>query len=67
VKDKATIIFSRLASGEVTGEILNEEGFVVSSRSFGIMSEAEYRKILELMQIEHPDIATFKPIEITGN
>jgi len=67
VKDKATIIYSRLASGEVTGEILNEEGFVVSSRSFGIMSEAEYRKILELMQIEHPDIAAFKPIEISGN
>jgi hypothetical protein len=51
VKDKATIIYSRLASGEVTGEILNENDLVVSSKSFGIMSEAEYRKILELMQI----------------
>ncbi len=38
-KDKATALFRQLSSGEVIGEIIAEEGVVVESKNFGVMSE----------------------------
>ena len=46
MKDKATVTFRRKASGEVTGEIINEKGEIVSLKTFGIMTKEEYRRVL---------------------
>ncbi len=66
-KDKATLTFRRAASGQVTGEVINESGEIVLSKNFGTMTEEEYRKILKLMEKEFPDIGAIEPIELTGN
>ena len=52
MKTKATVILNRLVRGKVTvREIVNEDGIEVLSKSFGIMSEDEYRKSLKTMQL----------------
>ncbi len=50
MKDKATATLRLKASGEVVGEIVNEQGRVVSSKRFGLMTEDEFRK--NLQQVE---------------
>jgi hypothetical protein len=47
MKDKATATLRLKASGEVVGEIVNEQGRVVSSKRFGLMTEDEFRKNLQ--------------------
>jgi hypothetical protein len=67
MKDKATVAFRRAASGEVTGEIINENGEIISSKNFGIMTEEGYRRVLKLMEQKFPDIGQGDTIELTGN
>jgi hypothetical protein len=67
MKDKATVACRRAASGEVTGEIINENGEIISSKNFGIMPEEEYRQLLKLIEQEFPDIWQGDTIELTGN
>ncbi len=67
MKNRATVVFRRDASGEVTGEIVKESGEVVFSKNFGIMTEKEYRRILKLLEKEYQDIGAIEPIELTGN
>jgi len=67
VKGKATVTFRRSASGDVTGEIINEQGEIVVSRNFGIMTEEEYRRVLKMIEEKYPDIGSDDPIELTGN
>jgi hypothetical protein len=66
-KERATVVFRRLVSGEVLGEIVTESGEVAVSKSFGIMTEDEYRKILKLVEQENPDIGAIETIELSGN
>jgi hypothetical protein len=61
MKEKATMMFHRSASGEVTGEVVNERG-----KDFGIMTEEEYRRILKLVEQENPD-TVIKSIELNRN
>ena len=52
MKAKATVIFNRHVRGKVTvREIVNEDGIEVLSKSFGIMSDDEYRKNLKTVQL----------------
>jgi hypothetical protein len=67
MKSKATIIFIRDANGEVICEVKNEQGEVLVSRSFGVMSEAEYLKKIKLLEKAHPDLGGISTIEIQGN
>ena len=66
-KDKAVVLFRRFAYGEVIGEIFNADGLVVVSRSFGIMSEHEYLKILKILQTVHSDITTIELGRLSEN
>lgn len=59
--------YVKLSSGEVLGEIITETGKVTVFKNFGVMTEDEYRRILKLMELEHPDIAWHEPIELKGN
>lgn len=67
MKDKATICFRRLGSGEVIGEIINHAGEIVETRNFGEMSEEEFGRVLKIIQRECPDLAVNDLIELTGN
>ncbi len=66
-KAKATVCFRRLHSGEVIGEIISEAGEVAVRRSFGEMTEDEFRKVLDIMKQEYPGVATDEPIVLTKN
>ncbi|GEM_PF-6695291 len=66
-KDKAAVVVRQLSSGEVLGEIITETGKVAISKSFGVLTEDEYKRILKLIELENPDIAWCEPIELTGN
>lgn len=66
-KDKAAVVFRRCSSVEVTGEIIDDSGAVVEKKSFGVMTEAEYRKVLKLVEQDNPDVGTIQPIEVSGN
>ena len=50
MKARTTATLRLKTSGEVIGEILNENNRVVSSRHFGVMSEHEFRKCLRLIE-----------------
>jgi hypothetical protein len=67
MKDKATVCFRRLATGEVTGEIISDGGGVFITRSFGVMSVEEFERLLEVIELEYPDICSTPTIEYTGN
>jgi hypothetical protein len=67
LKDKATFCFRRMKTGEVVGEIINEVGAIVETRSFGEMTEEEFRRVLKFVQREYPDLAPDDPIEFIGN
>lgn len=67
MRNRATAVFRRLPSGDVIGEIIAETGEVIQSRNFGKMSEDEYRKILDLIDRERPDMGAIEPIELSGN
>ncbi len=54
------------ASGEVVGEIVNEQGMVVSSKRFGEMTEDEFRSALKQVEkvfSEKASIDIIKPSE----
>ena len=42
-------------------------GEIVVTRNFGEMSEHEFRKVLNVIKREYPDLAADEPIEFTGN
>jgi hypothetical protein len=56
-----------MKTGEVVGEIINEVGAIVETRSFGEMTEEEFRRVLKFVQREYPDLAPDDPIEFIGN
>jgi hypothetical protein len=66
VKDKATIYFRRLQTGEVIGEIVDEGGEVILSKNFGVLTDKEISKTLEVFQAENPGIVVHA-IKLTGN
>ncbi len=67
MKEKVSVTFRRAASGEVFGEIINEEGVTIACRNFGIMTEAEFRDTLKRIEEEFPDISSLQIIELQGN
>jgi hypothetical protein len=50
MKAKTTATLSLKTSGEVIGEIVNENDKVVSSKNFGVMTEDEFRKCLKRIE-----------------
>ncbi len=66
-KAKATVCFRRLHTGEVIGEIISEAGEVAARRSFGEMTENEFRRVLDVVKQEYPGVATDEPIVLTRN
>jgi len=68
-KQKATFCFSRLADGNVIGEIIDEAGVVVESKNFGVMSVAEFERVLDLANRDYPVLAgkILPTVELTGN
>jgi hypothetical protein len=67
MKDRTTFTIRRAATGEVTAEIINERGEIVSSKSFGIMCEREYLQIMKLIEQEFPDIGQIDLIGLERN
>jgi hypothetical protein len=66
MKDKATVCFRRLGTGEVIGEIVSEGGEVLLSKTFGELTDEEILKVLEVFQAENSGIV-IHPIKLTGN
>lgn len=54
---KATFCFSRLADGNVVGEIIDEAGVIVESKNFGVMSVVEFEVALDFANLECPKLA----------
>ena len=50
MKARTTATLRLKTSGEVVGEVENEHGIVVSSRHFGVMTENEFQKCLQLIE-----------------
>jgi hypothetical protein len=50
--------FKRLTTGEVIGEIITEDGKVVESRNFGVMSLEEFEKTRAAANMENPPTKT---------
>lgn len=67
MKDQATILFRRLKSGNVIGEIVDSTGKVVDSKNFGDLSDEEIQNVLEVFKAENPDVEVHPTIEISGN
>ncbi len=55
------------ATGEVVGEILNEKGEVVASRSFGVMTEDEFENINRRIGQEFTDSCSGRLIDMVWN
>jgi hypothetical protein len=66
VKDKATVCFRRLPTGEVLGEIVGDDGEVLLSKNFGVLTDEEISRALEVFQAENPAIVV-QAIKLTGN
>lgn len=68
-KLKATFCFCRLADGNVIGEIIDEAGIILESRNFGMMSVAEFERVMDLANQEYPILAgkILPTVELTGN
>ena len=66
MKDKATVCFRRMQSGEVIGEIINDAGEIVETRNFGHMTDDEIERIPDVFQTENPD-TVIRPVRLTGN
>lgn len=68
-KKKATFCFSRLADGNVIGEIIDEAGVILESRNFGVMSVVEFEQVMDLANQEYPKLAgkLLPTVELTGN
>ncbi len=50
MKAKTTATLCLKTSGEVIGEIANEDGELVSARHFGVMTDDEFQKCLTLIE-----------------
>ncbi len=61
---KTTATLRLKTSGEVVGEIVNEYGMVVSSGRFGVMTEDEFRKCLQLTQKVFMEVPSDDAIEL---
>ncbi|MDA8104098.1 MAG: hypothetical protein M0Z71_01835 [Nitrospiraceae bacterium] len=66
MKNKATVCFKRLQSGEVIGEIIGENREVLISRNFGELANEEIERGLVVFQAENPNTVIL-PIKLTGN
>ncbi|MDA8239578.1 MAG: hypothetical protein M0Z67_04300 [Nitrospiraceae bacterium] len=66
MKDKATVCFRRLQSGEVMGEIIGEDGTVLHSRNLGLLDDDELDRVLQAFQEENPGVFIM-PVKLTGN
>jgi len=62
-KPKATVSFRLLNDGEVIGELRDEEGNILIEKHLGKFTLEEFKKVLDIMQQENPDIhvLTIKP------
>ncbi len=67
MQDKATVIFRRLSSGEVIGEIINEAGEVVHSKNLGELTDEEIGNVLQAFRQESPDVNIMPMIQVAGN
>jgi hypothetical protein len=66
MKDKATITFRRSDSGDIIGEITDEDGKVLMTRNFGNITYAEIERAIAAFREENPEMA-IDTIELTGN
>jgi hypothetical protein len=67
MKNRATILFRRLTSGDIVGEIIDPSGKVVMSRNFGKMTSHEIERVIEAYKLENPEADVLPSIEITQN
>ncbi len=67
MKDQSTILFRRLKTGDVIGEIVDSNGKIVMSKNFGDLSDKEIQNVLEAFQEEYPDVDIYPTIEVAGN
>ncbi len=66
-KEPATIVFRRLPSGEVRGEIINKNGEVVAYYTFGNLTDAEINNAIEAFKVENPEVDILPMIQVIGN
>ena len=66
MKNKATVCFKRLQSGEVIGEIIGENREVLISRNFGELANEEIERGVVVFQAENPNTVIL-PIKLSGN
>jgi hypothetical protein len=66
MKDKATITFRRSDSGDIIGEVIDEDGKVLMTRNFGDITYAEIERAILAFREENPDMA-IDTIELNEN
>jgi hypothetical protein len=66
MRDKITISFRRLSDGEVIADVVDEEGMLIESRSFGRCSAEEYAQLAEVINQKMP-VPGAMAVRVTGN
>ncbi len=66
-ENQATVIFRRLANGNLVGEIVDGSGNIVMSKNFGDLTKDEIDNVLEAFKKMHPEVDIFPSIEVAGN
>ena len=66
-KDQAAVVFRRLPSGDVVGEIIDASGKIVMSKNFGDLSDEEISLVIGVFKEENPDVDILPGIEVSGN
>ncbi len=64
MQSKLTVHLRRKADGEVIGDILNEKGELLMSKSFGMMGEDEYANAMQQIKQEFPDAAIWLLVDV---
>jgi len=58
--------FTRLSDGTVTAEIINADGQVEDTRTFGVFSESEFHSLFQTIRQEVPEVEVIE-VEVTNN
>lgn len=69
IKDgqQSTVVFRRLASGNMIGEIIDSGGNIVSKKDFGDITDREINNVIAAFQEIYPDVVVLSDIEVAGN
>jgi hypothetical protein len=64
--EKVMINFNRLPDGEVVADVLDEQGTVLETRSFGRCSCDDYRLLVDVINQELPALGAMA-VRVNGN